>query len=224
MLSTARQREIKVFPLSYERVGAIAGTLETVRYSGYTAFWMSFPTEIAGFVFLRKDTPSPYQPSPLLKNKSKGYKMHVSICDPSDDNSNLMQAWDIFVRNLIRHEVYQVKIVSPSFRDNLRRDSEQRGKEITIYSFKEIRPPEAWQAFCEDVTRDFIENRIVAGVLPLDDTSIQGSSYFSYRNDSSADLPDPFASINLASIRGQPLRVLIEGEVDGERPMGSHSL
>ena len=183
--------------------------------------------EIRGFIFLRKDSLNRFQlssPNPeMLKTKSRGYKMHISVHDADDVSSNLMHAWDIFVIILLRYEIYQVKIVVPSFRDALRRDEDQRGKEITICCFKELRPPEEWQEFCREVTRGFVEQHIVAGVLPPDDASIRGSSYFSYVNDSSADLPNPFSSIDLTSIEGQPPRISIERAVMREEAVADHT-
>lgn len=213
------KQELQKYPLNYWKIGAIVNSYDTVKYGEYTAFWTPIPREVNGFVFLRRNEPNQYQQkSPLLKTRSNGYKIHISIYDSSDDSSNLILAWDILARNILQHNVYQVKIIAPDFRKLLRQDDEQRGKEITIYSFKEERPTEAWLLFFYDVTREFVANSVIPGALPSGDLSITGSNYFSYRNDSpNFSIINPFSSIDLTHIPEQLSRNLTEGRIEDVR-------
>lgn len=213
------KQELQKYPLNYWEIWTVVNSYDTVKCGEYTAFWTPIPPEVHGFVFLRRNEPNQYQQkSPLLKTRSNGYKIHISIYDSSDDSSNLMLAWDILARNVLRHNVYQVKIIAPGFRRLLRQDDEQRGKEITIYSFKEERPTAAWLLFFDDVTREFVTNSVIPGALPPGDLSITGSNYFSYRNDSpNFSLINPFSSVDLTHIPAQLSRTLTEGGIEDVR-------
>ena len=221
MLSASLE-ELREYPLSYAKISTVVGApldQDPPKHGCYEAYWMPI-LGVHGFVFLHRTEANQYQIHPLLKTRSSGYKIHVAIYDPNDDDSNLEQAWDIFVKQVIKHGIYQVKIIAPDFRKTLRDDSHshERGKEITIYSFKEARLTEVWQLFFEEVTKEFVAHEIIPGPLPPGDFSVKGSSYFSYRNDAAdSSLWDPFETISLLHITGQLERIKIKKEkTEGE--------
>lgn len=151
---TGRQKGTREYPLSYVRMGALVGNIETViEHDHYEAYWTPM-LGVASFIFLYRTKPNQYQLNLPPIPRTSGYKIHVSIYDSKNDDDNLEQAWDIFVKCVLKHDISNVKIIAPSCRENLRQNAEERGKEITIYSFKEIRPVEQWKLFFEEVTRE----------------------------------------------------------------------
>lgn len=213
MLTEREIEELRAHPLSYANIGGLVGNTEAIEHEHYEAYWTPI-LGLGSFIFLHRTMLNQYQPNPMLSTRSNGYKLHVSVYDPGDDNGNLEQAWDIFVKCVLRHDIYHVKIIAPRCREILRRDDAERGKEITIYAFKEARPTEQWQRFLQELTKEFIAHGIVPGRLPPGDACITGSGYFSYRNDSSDfSLADPFKAISLTDIE-QPRRTLIEGDTE----------
>ncbi len=63
-------------------------------------------------------------------------------------------------------------------------DHAQAGKEITLYAYQDNRDISEWKMFIEEITKEFIANKISPARFPKDDYRIKGSKYFSYRNDS----------------------------------------
>lgn len=209
-------------PLSYKKIGVLAEkkdptedshlsivyeikdpTTETIIKS-YQAY-LGLTKETECFVYLSKITDNEYQSS-ILKGRSNGYKIHISIYDPDDADTNLEKAWNILVKLFIEYDISDVKIIAPCFRADLRANPFKCCKPITIYTFKEDRPSEKWQEFLIKASEELIAADIIPGYLPSSDEEIKGSSYFSYRNDGSPYITNPFSSLDLSSVKGQQER------------------
>lgn len=89
-------------------------------------------------------------------------------------------------------------------RTDLINNSEQCGKEFTIYCFKENRPSREWETFIQEASQELANQGILPGPLPPSDEAINGSNYFSYRNDGRPS-EDPFASLRI-NVENQPDR------------------
>lgn len=205
----------KDFPLSYENIGVLAATKDPEKkltFENYTAFWE--PTKnIKYFIFIYRKECNKYQTA-FLRSRSRGYKIHISIFDPNDADTNLANAYTIFFRIALKHDISFYKIVADCYRELLRSNHDERGKEITIYSFKEDRPALEWQKFLIELTQEFVVNHIIPGPLPHGDICFPGSSYFSYRNDGSYGCEDPFTGkIDLSSVLNQPERAKISFDI-----------
>ncbi|CAM4399655.1 MAG: hypothetical protein LEGION0398_MBIBDBAK_00222 [Legionellaceae bacterium] len=193
----------------------IVKTGTTIKCKDYKTFYEKFFGE---FTYVQgKEEKCPYaiktRSNLNKKPTSKGWKLHISIDDTKDDG-NLEKGWDIVMDNIIKHQVYWLKIVRNEHRKTMAKNEDYHGKTVTIYSFKENRPTQKWEEFITDVTNDFIRNKINPGPVSIKDTEINGSNYFSYRNDGVMDEetnPNIFSSIKIA-IPKQPKRVVYKNE------------
>lgn len=106
-----------------------------------------------------------------------GWKIHISL---SLAPGNIEKAWDIIVDYLILYGVKACKVLDiseewPAF---------QWGKEITLYFHTEI---VRWQELLDEITKKFIDAGIEPNYLALSDRPVEGSVFFSCRNDEGAD-------------------------------------
>jgi hypothetical protein len=178
---------------SYENMNDICvQQRREIACDGYRAFYEPFMAK--EFVFMQNDRDNdPAQT--LQRSRTDGWKLHILVADP-ENSDNLERGWLIVKDQLIKHDIYLTKIITQDNRENLRADTQQVNKTITIYSFKQEKSTQEWQQFVYDTTIALREAQIQNGPLPLLDSQINGSNYFSYRNSNNNPTPDPFAGID----------------------------
>ena len=116
------------------------------------------------------------------KEVNNGWKFHVSLDD--EDFANVARGWDIIKDVLIKHMVATFKVVREGQRiADL--SPKQRGKQITIYQFRD--PRFNWQEIIAEITRTLTKERIKPGYAPPSDNPVPGTNYVYYRTDLSAD-------------------------------------
>jgi hypothetical protein len=125
--------------------------------------------------------------------------------DSNERENNLPRAWKIIFPILIKHGVRVFKIVRDSCREDLYKDEEQHGKQITVYPYKQLEEkPEYWESLMKELTRELNNGKIIPGSIctvgERADIQIKGSSYFSYRNDGYKNLDNPFEKVDLTDI------------------------
>jgi hypothetical protein len=136
------------------------------------------------FKVSRKDAPE--KASPV------GWKIHISLDDADkgersrDDPSseNISKAWNIVKSVLIENRMDFFKVVVPNAIADERALSHQVGRQITIYA-NDLRKP--YDRIIQTITDRFVEQGIKPGLKPNIDRPIQGSSFFTYRNDNDGD-------------------------------------
>lgn len=157
---------------SYTRVNRCTVD-ESIEAGGYQAY---INPQVKGFILFEKMVKQSNRDPRLMFSKSKvaEIKFHLSVSD-----NNLEKGWEIFNTLFMKHNLLKSKVVKDANREQLQSGAEA-GKTITIYV-----PPNQSVAsltqFMDEVTRAFIANGIQPGVLPASDTTVTGSSYFSYR-------------------------------------------
>jgi hypothetical protein len=158
-------------------------------------------------------------PAPVLKRASdnKGYKFHISL---GVDDNNLYEGWKVVLPILAKYGIKHFKIAPDGF-DEL--NKEQRGKEITVYSFENPDiPKETWAQLLEAITYELAVQNIKPGPFPNNpdrkDEKIPGSDYISYRNDNwrvdiQTDPDNIFKEVDLTSISLQAKITTLEAEI-----------
>lgn len=106
-----------------------------------------------------------------------GWKIHISLSTASE---NIEKAWDEIVNFLMLYGVKACKVLDtaeewPAF---------QWGKEITLYFHAEV---VHWQELLDEITKKFIEAGIEPNYLAISDRPVEGSVFFSCRNDEGSD-------------------------------------
>jgi hypothetical protein len=111
-----------------------------------------------------------------------GYKFHISL---DMDRDNLYKGWAVVLPILAKYGLKHFKVAPEGFTEE---NKEQRGKEITVYVFKnpEI-DKETLTKILKEITNELMNHNIKAGPFPSNperkDRAIKGSQYISYRND-----------------------------------------
>lgn len=178
---------------SYENMNDICvQQRREITCDGYRGFYEPFMAQ--EFVFIQNDRDNDATQT-LQRSRKDGWKLHILVADPQNSN-NLERGWLIVKDQLIKHNIYLTKIITQDNREILRADTEQMNKTITVYSFKQEKSAQEWQQFFYDTTIALRDAQIQHGSLPMLDSQIQGSHYFSYRNSKNNPTPDPFAGID----------------------------
>lgn len=142
----------------------------------------------------------------LHRQEDSGYKFHISL-DMNDNN--VYRGWEVVFPILAKYKISVFKVMPDGFDD----DIQQRGKEITVYMYKnpdvkEI-TKETLKNILEEITYALITHNIIPGPFPNSpergkEEKIIGSEYIAYRNDSGIDPEtDPnnlFKGIDLTEI------------------------
>jgi hypothetical protein len=191
-------------PFSYDVLAKTnwADFSSIVEHCNYEAFVQHAADK--GFIRLMKSHTVSSKPA-LVSTVSEGFKVHMSIFDPSDNDKNLSKAWAIIAQTSIKFNIKLVKIIRNDRRE-LMRSSDKHGKEITWYAFHDNFEPSKIKDFLTTLTIQFIEKGIIPGPKAIHDRySINNSNYFTYRNDGSISAVDPFESISI-DVDNQPMR------------------
>jgi len=102
-----------------------------------------------------------------------GWKIHISL---TENNENIGKAWNLIVPILMNHGIEACKVL----KIGLNLPEYQLGKEITIY---DQRSPVNWSQLLKDVDTALAEHGIQPGYFAINDKPVEGSPYFSCRND-----------------------------------------
>jgi hypothetical protein len=117
-----------------------------------------------------------------------GWKFQFSIDDTDNlqPRSNLARAWSIIERHVVDNGIWSVKLF-PGGKPLHQQFARERGKQITIYLFKEKqeRSLEEWQNIFQRMENDLAAARIVPSYRAYGCRRVPGSNYLSYRNDRS---------------------------------------
>lgn len=192
-------------PFSYESLAMVdwADPESIVERNGYQAT-VDLGVD-KNFVRLKKATEGSQKPK-LVSMRSTGYKLHMSIFDPADDDKNLSKAWSIVVQTSIEHDIKLVKIIRNEYRSQMR-SADKFGKEITWYAFHNNLDTGLIKDFLTSLTLKFVEHGIMPGQKAVhDENTINGSNYFTYRNDRKThETYNPFKDI-VIDVKNQPQR------------------
>jgi hypothetical protein len=142
-----------------------------------------------GFIEVALNLDRPDREAREVRSYGKKFQISINDMDSGVQNSNLERAWNIVMTRLIHHQVYKVKVLPPDVQ--LEQSSLDRGKQITIYAFQDIKTPDEWQ----EILRD-IEYHLATAVPPIQPSYrpslcsriVPGSHYISYRDDSEVDI------------------------------------
>jgi hypothetical protein len=146
----------------------------TIHYRGFDAFLSQ------GFFFL---VDASADDTPECRFIERGWKFHISISDTNsaETDSNLSKAWDIIAYHLIENRVYATKVTLPGKRSYIDNPLE-RGNEITIYAYRDLKTPAQWQQILQSINNDLLDHRILPGYEPPPSSHII-SNYISYCHD-----------------------------------------
>ena len=131
------------------------------------------------------------------RDRSRGWKIHISIDDNFQTDPkkiNLKRAWDLIADIMIEHKIQQCKVVTPegnfsnghvgNDHDN---PDKQYGKQITLYCFLDPREYEIdfWASVLQQIESTLFTHGIKPDPTPTQhqEAVIEGSRYFTYRND-----------------------------------------
>jgi hypothetical protein len=109
-----------------------------------------------------------------LGKKEKGLKFHISL---ANINNNIENAWNIFIKYIVKYKLYSTKVICDHLRESImiNVNHAQAGKEITLYAYQDNRDISEWKMFIEEITKEFIANKIYPARFPKDDYRIKGS-------------------------------------------------
>lgn len=142
-----------------------------------------------------------------IRPKNRGWKMHINIEDATP--GNLERGWNSILPILQDKGIKSGKILNINQRGYMpfasnRADDYLYGKQITIYCYSQADDLNTqamqsfWQEFATEITNTLRDNQVRCSPLPASDTTIAGSEFISYRDDSEGrDGPDPFAQITV---------------------------
>lgn len=135
------------------------------------------------FIYVKQNTTRSYE--------ANGLKFHVSV-----DPRRMSEAWDIILETMAKHDVPEAKFANP-----LLNKTQEPGKEITIYAFRDPDRPmlksqekPSKQTSWETVIQEISERLQSAGIQPgaaatsnsqgggMEHT-IKGTNYITWRND-----------------------------------------
>lgn len=175
---------LKASPLDYENIKGYIGKL----VSGYRI------VGLGGYLQLYRDAGTDVQKEPaaddprmrMMKFQTKqiekekvGWKLHISV-NPQD----IEKAWALIHPTLTKFEITGIKLVKPSTLEKDADRQKQTGKQFTIYQFMNLNfDKQKWEEIIKQIEEKLQENGIRPGDMPKVNQAIQGSSYFSYRND-----------------------------------------
>lgn len=120
----------------------------------------------------------------------RGWKIHISIDDSTRGKTNLSNAWDIVKDILIERKIQKCKVVIPDVPDGgfaTNHELRQYGKQITIYCNADPKAYDLqfWQETLQEIETAFCARNIYPDPTTThhNESQIQGSQYFTYRND-----------------------------------------
>jgi len=179
-------------PFTYERVSAVTED-DPIQSGAHKAYYEADTLEDFTFFETRRD-----DISKLIKFKPKGYKLHIMI-DDRHEEEDLARAWEIIKDELINHRIYKSKVIRVAARSKLYDNTDDRGKVVTIYAFKENRSTKGWYDFIKAITVALAAANppIYPEVMSSTNTAIPGTNYVSYRNDGGRHAVNLFAGIDL---------------------------
>ncbi len=110
-----------------------------------------------------------------------GWKLHISV---DDENENLIRAWDSIAEVFINHQLSFVKVQLLKNIKDTKGEAWDCGRQFTIYMHQNPeKQPRDWQNLINEITAIFVREDIRPGYTNPTSKPIEGSSYFSYKND-----------------------------------------
>jgi hypothetical protein len=196
-------------PFSYAKLSAMAWDAmdSQVNFEGYSAYIEADAD--SNFITLERNDPRLEKKEIFSQSISKGLKIHMSISDLRDEDSNLVHVWELVYKTVMEHQIKKVKIIKNNARVLMRSGGDKVGKEITWYFFKDKISSGQVQEFLKELTEKFVLNGIVPGPVALHDHGvIEGGNYFSFRNEKTiVGAYIPFADV-VIQVSNQPPRSL----------------
>jgi hypothetical protein len=109
-----------------------------------------------------------------------GWKIHISLDD--EFSGNIENAWNVLVGLFITKRINLVKLIDQGAKD-ITVHPNYHGRQITIYSDLEPFTADEWREILQEINDELVRAKVVPGYRSKICQPIEGSSYFSYRND-----------------------------------------
>lgn len=166
-------------------------TLETIPVIGAKGDRQSYGKNYAaikrdGYVLIDDQKQGTDGPKRIGEIEKYGWKLHISV-----DVEQLPEAWSIISNALMKNKITGFKVLAPEqVKDPVKVEQAAiQKKQVTIYQFKNKGvSQEQWLAVIQEIESSLKAAGIrPVPIPPIANKEIEGSKYFAYRNDSSAN-------------------------------------
>ncbi len=161
------------------------------------------------FIYVKQNT--------SRSDETNGLKFHVSV-----DPRKMSEAWEIILETMVKHDVPEAKFANP-----LLNKTQEPGKEITIYAFRDPYRPflksqeksntqTSWEAVIQEISERLQSAEIQPGAAATSNSqgggmehTIKGTNYVTWRNDH----PNLDGVITIGPVESIP-QIIEESKID----------
>lgn len=166
-----------------------------------------------------------------------GWKIHISLDD--EISGNIEKAWNVLVGLFIAKRINLVKLIDKGDKD-ITVHPNYHGRQITIYSDLEPFTVGEWREILQEINDELVRAGVFPGYISKICQPIEGSSYFSYRNDDNGrgeyldpraadaykllSMPDPYDRITITPLSEQmPSKQYVQESREDRGESSEHS-